>query len=316
MAPSVEMAWLLSCSDRMDEDAQQVVAFLSDHGLDRYAALLADESSGLGNSLLALSAADDVLLEKAGLPASPRARLLAALNADRKVIDAAASTTVASRPLSVPSALGAVVSSRPSPVSTSAPIGSRLTNASGEWSNRGHAPPGWTCLTPTPCIVPTRIVQTSNACAGGDGDIGGNGDDLQRLADSHILPDPRAARPPSTSALVGSQSDIAVVPASVAAGMAAAGMIPEPGSRPGTSQGTTDRVPCHHCYKQMSCKFALQVEIEAVPHHFCNQTCVEHFRHGLHKRMEYQRELNDLRSCVQAAAEAQAQAEAQANGAC
>merc|ERR1740117_140453 len=311
-APSVEMAWLLSCSDRMDEDAQQVVAFLSNHGLDRYAALLADEPSGLGSSLQALSEADDVLLEKAGLPASPRARLLTALKADSKVIEAAVSTAVASRPLAVASELGAEVgqaSSRPSPEPTSAPPGSRPPN--GEWSNLGHAPPGWACLTPTPCILPTRIVQTSNACTGGDENIGGNGDDLQRPANVNTLLQPHVARPPSSSAFAGSQSDITAVPASVVAGMTAGGMIPEAGSRPGTSQGTTDRVPCHHCYKQMSCKFALEVEIEAAPHHFCNETCVEGFRQGLQKRLEYQRELNELRSCVQAAAE-QAEAEAEA----
>jgi len=101
-AQSVEIMWLLSASNRMEDDAEKVAAFLTKHGLDRYGSLLAEEPSGLGGSLEALSEADDVTLEGIGMPASPRQRLLDALR------QATPSTTAesGSRPRSNASAPG------------------------------------------------------------------------------------------------------------------------------------------------------------------------------------------------------------------
>jgi len=81
-APSVEMAWLLRLSGRMDEEAAEVAAFLARHDLDRYASLLIDEPGAPGNSLHDLRSADDEALAQAGLPPQSRARLRAALQAE------------------------------------------------------------------------------------------------------------------------------------------------------------------------------------------------------------------------------------------
>ncbi|CAE8660292.1 unnamed protein product, partial [Polarella glacialis] len=78
-APSAEMAWLLRAQGRMDQAASEVEAFLARHGLEGFASLLADGPGTPGESLEALQAADEAMLEAAGLPASPRQRLLRAL---------------------------------------------------------------------------------------------------------------------------------------------------------------------------------------------------------------------------------------------
>lgn len=78
-APSAEMAWLLRVSERFDEEAAQVHAFLAEHSLEQYAALLESGPGAPGSSMEALQAASAELLEQVGLPPSPRRRLLNAL---------------------------------------------------------------------------------------------------------------------------------------------------------------------------------------------------------------------------------------------
>eukprot|EP00438_Fugacium_kawagutii_P016945 Skav230408 [mRNA] locus=scaffold4006:49586:55817:+ [translate_table: standard] len=78
-APSAEMAWLLRVSEKFDEEAAQVHAFLAEHSLEQYASLLDSGPGALGSSMEALQAATSELLEQVGLPLSPRQRLLRAL---------------------------------------------------------------------------------------------------------------------------------------------------------------------------------------------------------------------------------------------
>merc|ERR1711865_704957 len=85
-------------------------------------------------------------------------------------------------------------------------------------------------------------------------------------------------------------------------------------SRPGTSQGTTDRTCCTQCYKQISSavqrtfeagsQFANALEVGAIPKEFCSEACVERFQKALQDRRERERKLNELRSSMQAAEEA------------
>merc|ERR1712232_446508 len=66
---SLEMAWLWSASNRMEEDAEKVARFLNKHGFDRYRTLLVEDPNGLGASLEVLVQADEDSLERIGIPA-------------------------------------------------------------------------------------------------------------------------------------------------------------------------------------------------------------------------------------------------------
>lgn len=171
---SVEMAWLWRASNRLQEDAEEVREFLTSRGLDRYAALLIDEPSGLGSSLEALRAAGEEALEQAGLPPSPRARLLQALQeplpaprpgssrastAPRGAATASqrgASPASGSRAAAVPAA-GAAPPARAGRGAAGSPqerSSSRLDEGAeekedpekpshGRWGRLGRVPPGW-----------------------------------------------------------------------------------------------------------------------------------------------------------------------------
>jgi len=78
-SPSVEMAWLMQVSSQMDTEQEEVQVFLARHGLDRYASLLVEDPAGIGSSMEEMRQADDARLAEAGLLASPRRHLLAAL---------------------------------------------------------------------------------------------------------------------------------------------------------------------------------------------------------------------------------------------
>lgn len=110
------MAWLIQTSNRMEEDSLKVQAFLATHDLERFQALLADAPGNPSSSLEALRRCSEAELEAAGLPQSPRLRLLQALRASEpqheKASPAAASPPAAARPVA-------------------------------QWTCLGKAPPGW-----------------------------------------------------------------------------------------------------------------------------------------------------------------------------
>jgi hypothetical protein len=287
-APSVEIAWLWQASSRMDEDVQKVATFLIKHGLDRYAAVLADEPNGLGASLETLSQADDAQLEQAGIPASPRARLLTALQAE--VATAIASSAAApSRPLSRASA----PEDLPTRSSTSTP---------GRWGCLGRAPPGWSVVTPKSDGLASRVVQTADASIGGDG----CDDDIDVQSESAAVAETalRAHPPPATSSTPTNPRR--PTPRAQASRPTSAV------SRPGSSSGLTERISCYQCYKQVPSKFAVVAEDapgEAGSRQFCSEACKKRFEQSLQERQERERQLSELRASLLGGTEAGSLAE-------
>lgn len=284
------MAWLWSASNRMEEDAEKVSAFLTKHGLDRYAMLLADEPSGLGASLETLSQADDSLLEKAGLPASPRARLLLALQSETEAPAALASESSCPRSsASDPRHQESTQSSRPS---------------SRGWL--GRPPPGWSMVAPGLSTLSTRVVQTSDACTGEGGSsssTGGVQDGAAAASESTPLPTPPLSSPTDarrrpTPLSQGQPSPLvqASRPSTAEAGVAAEV------SRPGTSSGTTERVSCYQCYKQILSRNATNLQdplCEATPRQFCGEACVQLFQRTMEQRRQRERQLHELRASLE-----------------
>jgi len=262
--PSVEMAWLWRMTGRMEEEAGQVAAFLARHGLDRYLAVLSD-LDGLGNSMEALRHADAAALEGAGIPASPRDRLLAALRAE-------AATEVASLPVGTCSA-------SPAPVAVVASAGLPKALPDRRWGCLGRAPPGWhKRAAETPMLQP-RVPQCREAAAGPD----------EGQSEEPVVAAPLAVSPPATpgpfQALAERAADCSV------------------GSRPSSSGGAAaDKVCCYQCFKQVRSQSAMLAESEeggpATSRSFCSESCRSSFRKALAERTERGRLLSELRESV------------------
>lgn len=297
-AQSVEIAWLWHASNRMEEDAEQVASFLTKHGLDRYGALLADDPSGIGASLEALVQADDSALEEAGVPASPRQRLLVALKAEAASLAAAAAAAApASRPRSAASAPGD--SLRPKPATPSS-IPAASPSSGDRWGCLGRAPAGWHRVA-QPDGLSSRVVQTSDAATGGDGcDEVCSAEPEEGAPVSTSAPPPqRQPTPPPPSA--GPRRPTPQVQAQPSRPSSAA-------SRPGSSHGSTERVSCYQCYKQVVPKFAVSREdaaSEAGPRLFCGEACASRFQGDLEERRERERRLSELRASVLGGADAE-----------
>lgn len=64
-APSAEMAWLLRKTERFEEQAEEVQAFLAELGLEQYASLLERGAGAPGSSMEALRGCPPELLDEA-----------------------------------------------------------------------------------------------------------------------------------------------------------------------------------------------------------------------------------------------------------
>lgn len=300
-APSVEIAWLWQASNRMDEDAQKVSAFLTKHGLDRYATLLEDEPNGLGASLELLAQADDRQLENAGMPASPRARLLIAVQAEVAApAPVAATSSTPSRPRSMASA-NCDIKDLPKQGPATSPLASQ-PHTPGKWGCLGRAPPGWSVVKSE--SLASRVVQTADASTGSEVN-GANDDEGSEVQDAAIattiLPDSSPQLPVCASPSEGQRRPTPQVALTQRSRPASAA------SRPGTSSGTTERVSCYQCYKQVVAKSAIVAEdpsCEAGLRQLCSEACANRFQHGLKERRERERQLSELRSSVLGGAEA------------
>lgn len=245
-APSAEMAWLLRAKDRMDAEASEVATFLVGHNLEQYVPLLVDSPGALGSSMEALRGATEEMLAEAGLPASPRFRLLHALDGNPTDHPASGHERIAGN---------AAASPEPSP----------------KWGRLGRVPPGWNRCTPveTRATLATRAapVAFADACTGDDSQIPAEDDQNQQVSASSqadtatasdaataavdLRPRPPSApfppqRPPSSAARISSRPGTAT---SVA-------------SRPGTSSGTSQKACCYQCYRQVYASSALQLPPE------------------------------------------------------
>jgi len=298
--PSLELAWLMRASSRMDADSKEVNDFLAHHELSRYAALLADDAQGLGASLDALRSADDAALAKAGMPASDRIRLVRALK-DNVV---ARATPSAGPAMSVVSA-GADGASRPT---SSASVAS----ASSQWGCLGRLPPGWTRLEGQRKVTVTRPAPAAfaDACTGGDSEL----EEEEVEAASEV----RAAGNLGVGATAGSAQEVLIlepVDAADARVQTPVKALPSTPlavrSRPGTAtrpntaetasgegRASVGKVCCYQCYKQVYQQHAVQAEDtqKSTIRSFCHEDCASRFRQALAARVERERELSNLRS--------------------
>jgi hypothetical protein len=274
---SLEMAWLWSASNRMEEDAEKVASFLSKHGLDRFRTLLAEDPNGLGASLDTLVQADEDSLERAGIPASPRRHLLEAL----REWDLAEAVSDRQR-----SAVSATTeSSRTKAASQLHTNGGHVNEP--RWGCLGRAPPGWHPVAANATRSPVAVVQTADAGTACDTRLDTREEELV-IDDActfvpQCAPSPPVGSPPVSRRPTSSFSR----PTSAA-------------SRPGSSHGT-ERISCYQCYKQVLPKFAVSVEDTSCSsglRQFCSEACSESFQTALLARHEREKQLNALRASM------------------
>eukprot|EP00931_Biecheleriopsis_adriatica_P065791 TRINITY_DN40264_c0_g1_i1.p1 TRINITY_DN40264_c0_g1~~TRINITY_DN40264_c0_g1_i1.p1 ORF type:complete len:407 (-),score=87.36 TRINITY_DN40264_c0_g1_i1:81-1280(-) len=298
-APSAEMAWLLRARERMDEEAGEVEAFLTKHGLEQFASLLADSPGALGASMEALLGATEESLSEAGVPASPRRRLLQALKEDEEP-----SATLQEAP-----ALGLEAPGAP------------------RWGSLGRLPAGWhRCVKSGDgrIAVATRSEPTTHtdACIGDDSpmpmeeELGWQASTPSNVAATAVGTDEAVVRPPSA-------------PAPPQRPPSTSARVPVPAtSRPGTacstssaSGGSGEKACCYQCYRQVYAANALQLPPEeeaqasrpatpATPaaaaatalrsqRLFCSENCLVKYRQVLAARSQREAELFKLRSAVE-----------------
>lgn len=284
-APSAEIAWLWRMNSRMEEDAEQVAAFLTRNGLDRYVALLSEDPQGLGDSLDALLEADDESLAKLGLPASPRGRLLAALEAERAERARGAAPRV----------------SADSPPATASQK-TQLKPAAPErkWGSLGHVPSGWHRTAPS-AKGKARVVETVTTGCGGDDALPEEAlHDIVTAApqviEAPLVIEPQALTPKAPSAGSRPSSRLSSRPGS----RPGSALKLDSSSRPGTGSAREDKVCCYECFKQIVPKFALNVEdpSQGDSKQFCSEACIERFNKALAARSERGRQLRELRASV------------------
>uniref|UniRef100_A0A7S4VKA7 SAM domain-containing protein n=1 Tax=Alexandrium monilatum TaxID=311494 RepID=A0A7S4VKA7_9DINO len=289
--PSIEMAWLLRASSRMEADSEEVEAFLVRHGLDRYTALLVNNEDGIGSSLEALRLADDAALAKAGLPQDARGCLLRAIQATAEGPEPPVSHRSSSSTLRIATDLDEVssVRSTPQPSATS----------TSQWKCLGRAPPGWRRTEigedgrhrPASSGV-RRVTLVDTACGDGDATV----EEDEEAEDREAVP---ASGRPGVPLLAGT-------PGAMPTPLALGSRPSTAGSRPSTAGGgaAADRrgkACCYQCFRQayLPCT-AEEVRESAASavRHFCSEDCAKRFRQVLAERDERQRELGELRGQV------------------
>jgi len=322
-AQSVEIAWLWRARSRLDEEEGEVATFLARHGLDRYAALLADDPSGVGSSLDVLLEATDETLAQAGLPESPRDRLRTAIQAEdaARAADRAASAMSAARnrPQSTASSSStrAVVVAQP-PVAPRTPAPRPLSSSSStavrpassksdvaapdavaaspssaipeKWGRLGRPPPGWRPTTAPgaeardrPRLLDGPIVLV-DACSGGAADIA--------EVDSEAEEEPCLMRQELEEVVE------VVLPPTPA--VEAASPLHDAIVRRRPSTPAVEKVYCYECFRQFNPQSTIVVEdpIQAASRRCCGEACAEGLRRAITVRSERERELSRLRDTV------------------
>lgn len=297
-APSVEMAWLLRAQSRMEEDEEEVDAFLARHELSRYAPLLAEDTEGLGASLEALRKADDADLAKAGFPALARAQLLKAL-AEEHYCQGEDAAAADEGPQFVVSAEAA-------------------GPASQNWGCLGQVPPGWRRMQPSGAdgqevVVLTRAHPTTRVDSGC-----GDDEPLPEEAYASMIersPSVFAAQPEVE--ILDPLGPVATLIVPLPPSRPATGS--RPSSRPGSKAGTrpttaesgtgtrpstaerpstaSTKVCCYQCYRQVYAASAIAEEEASVnvTRQFCGESCADKYRQALAARETRERNLEELR---------------------
>lgn len=300
-AQSIEIAWLWAMRSRMEDEAQEVVAFLARNGLDRYAAIFAEDSTGIGGSMGSLREADDAALAKLGLPSSPRRRILQAIRQEEdaevaKAVEAAVAEQQQQQrqrqQQEQQQQQGTDAASRPA--------------SAGKWGVLGRVPPGWH-QAGVPSEVPVRTRKTPvmliETAVGSDEEL-----DLEADPSEPFVNGASPLQSPSSSAA----TPAVLRPASRLAGArTAATPLFTPGagrSRPSTAESFAqavrpasshgEKIPCYECYKQVYSQFAVTAEEDGQARRFCGPACVESFQQALYAREERMRELTELRKSV------------------
>jgi len=267
---SVEIAWLWRVSNQMDDEADEVNKFLTKHGLDRYAAILANDPGGLGTSLELLRLADDAALEKLGLSAPHRAQLLAAL---RQELPVSAFVTAG----------GSTPSSRPRSAASVQPNSAQGSKCATPVSagRLGKPPPGWHALRTTHdqgnqvTHIPERV-----DAAIGDDEVGL--DDLQ-IAQTSPTPSPSSPRAlPATESQKNSATQSQQI------------------TKAGKNSASTGNVCCYQCFKKVRPSSAVEAsqEQDTESRCFCSKQCVDAYREAQAAQDARRNELSKLRNLV------------------
>mmetsp|Transcript_106950 Transcript_106950/g.190137 ORF Transcript_106950/g.190137 Transcript_106950/m.190137 type:complete len:434 (-) Transcript_106950:79-1380(-) len=321
-APSAEMAWLLRARDRMEEEAGKVEALLARHGLEKYASLLID---GPAASLEELRSASEELLEEAGLPASPRRRLLKALKDEDETTEGP--TAAAARIENIQwGCLGRVPSgwhhtgaseSRPPTGPTRAAPATFADACTGDDAGVAEAveDPGYeiSASSAAAAAAMAQLAQASPTPAevGEDEDFQAAVDEwrAQRESQAEIWPTPPAAPMPLSRPPSGARPVVRSRPATAQ-------------TRPGSSSGV-EKACCYQCFRQVYASSALRLppdeEAEASrpatpatpaaaaalaaaaskkERIFCGDACMGKYRQALADRRQREAELFRLRSAM------------------
>lgn len=307
-APSVEMAWLIRASSRMDEEQMEVQAFLAQAGLQRFAPLLLEAPGAPGTSMEALQAMTEERLRDAGLPSLPRYMLLCALEAELQKSSAPSFDAPQER--------------RPSQTAAEQP----------QWATLGRAPPGWRLTTPGGVgseVAPLRTsfvgrrAMVDAACGGDDeeepeAEVWRASDEAEGLLEQaeekeKEEEEEEAADVEEQDAIKSLRHRTPSVSSSAALSLAISRPVSSKLSRPGTSSASAGKVCCYECFRQVyeEHAVALQDEVsnqddartqaDGVPQAqrlFCSEACAERCRQALGARQNRERELGELRSAV------------------
>jgi len=290
--PSAEMAWLLRVSERFDEEAREVHAFLVQNGLDQYAPLLANGPGAPGASLEALRSASEELLEEAGLAASPRRHLLQAL-----ALKGSAVQEDAPEP-------GASFSVSPTDCQ--------------HWGRLGHLPAGWHRCSRgeqrAQCSTLPEPVAHADAAVGDDSPLPMVDEDLEVGSSQVAAPGLSERRPPSSRA----SKPVESVEAELAR--------PDRALEHRSSTSSAQKGCCYQCFRQVyvASVFHLEPEEEqtsqasqasrpgtpsSLGRIFCSSDCMERFRQVLASRSARAVELCKLRQVVESSAALEAAAQ-------
>jgi len=323
-APSAEMAWLLRARDRMEEEAGQVEALLARHGLEKYASLL---TTGPAASLEELRSASEEILAEAGLPASPRRRLLKALKDEDDAVTEGQAAAASQIENTRWGCLGRVPSgwhrtgapqSRPSTGLTRAAPATFADACTGDEDGAAEVEedPGYeiSASSAAAAAAMAQLAQASTEVGGADGD------DFQAAVhqwraerfsegEAQIWPTPPAAPMPLDRPASGARPVVRSRPGTAQ-------------SRPGSSAGA-EKACCYQCFRQVYASSAIRLPPEeeaeasrpatpATPaaavalaaaasqkqRIFCGDACMEKYRQVLAVRKERETELFRLRSAM------------------
>jgi len=314
---SVEIAWLMRTSQRMDEEASEVVDFLSRNGLRECSSKLVNAPSGVGSSMASLHEADEELLAEAGMTSSEQQLLQAALQNECQSHTAAED---AGRCESRSAASDTEGRATPSQAGKQQAL-----------QKLRAPPPGWSCVATPPQkqsqSEKIRKVILVDSGVGGEDPIPeedeepcGHGEVMSAALSEgvgsatpemvHALP---PLRPEVGDGLLMKQPAVFLGADSVAT---PATTRPPTASSQATVQTTStgarrpagdNKVCCYECFRQVHAQHAVSLDNDGgavtSQRHFCSEACASRFQKACAQRSQRAQELSQLRAQVLAGQE-------------